>query len=58
MVKGLKGKLYEERLKEFGLFSLDKTDGNLIGLCSLLRRGRGGTDADLWLSVTEPEEMA
>ncbi|RMC15146.1 hypothetical protein DUI87_07328 [Hirundo rustica rustica] len=42
VVKALEGKLYDERLKSLGLFSLEKTDGDLIGVYLLLRREEEG----------------
>lgn len=41
MVKGLKGKIYKERLRSFGLLSLEKAEG-LSSLLShgIQRRGR------------------
>ncbi|KAJ7423452.1 hypothetical protein WISP_33506 [Willisornis vidua] len=48
MVKGLEGKLYEEQLRSFGLFSLDKRRlrGDFIAVYNFFMRGRvvAGTD--------------
>ena len=54
MVKGLEGKMYEERLRSLGLFSLEKRRlrGDLIAACSFLMRGSGGTGTDLFSLVT------
>ncbi|GAB0205298.1 mitochondrial enolase superfamily member 1 [Grus japonensis] len=54
MAKGLEGKTYEERLKSFGLFSLEKRRlrGALITAYSFLRRGSEGAGADLFPLVT------
>ena len=53
LVKGLEEKLYEERLKPLGLFSLEKRlRGHLIVACSFLTRGRGGAGAVLFSLVT------
>lgn len=54
MVKGMEGKSYEEWLKPLGLLSLEKgrLKGDLITVCNLLVRGRGGTDNDLFSVVT------
>jgi len=43
MVKGLKGKTYEERLRLLGLFSLEKRrlKGHLIAVLTFLNRGSG-----------------
>ncbi|GAB0179481.1 mitochondrial enolase superfamily member 1 [Grus japonensis] len=54
MVKGLEGKMYEERLKSLGLFSLEKRRlrGDLIAAYSFLTRGSEGAGADLLPLVT------
>ena len=54
LMKGLEEKLYEERLKLLGLFSLEKRRlrGDLIVVCSFLTRGGGGAGADLFSLVT------
>jgi len=51
MVKGLKGKTYEEQL---GLFSLEqrRLRLDLIAVCSFLKRGSGGGGAILLSLVT------
>ncbi|KAJ7409613.1 hypothetical protein BTVI_56043 [Pitangus sulphuratus] len=53
MVKGLERKLYEEQLRSFGLFSLEKRRlrGDLIAVYNFMR-GSGGADADLFSVVT------
>lgn len=54
MVKGLEGKMYEEQLRSFGLFSLEKRmlRGNLIMVYGFLMRGSGGAAADLFFLAT------
>ncbi|KAK4830125.1 hypothetical protein QYF61_008552 [Mycteria americana] len=50
LVKGLEGMSYEEWLRTLGLSNLEKRRlrGNLIALCSFLRRGHGEGGADLF----------
>uniref|UniRef100_A0A493TR34 Reverse transcriptase domain-containing protein n=1 Tax=Anas platyrhynchos platyrhynchos TaxID=8840 RepID=A0A493TR34_ANAPP len=54
MVKGLKGKMYEERLRSLGLFSLEKRRlrGDLIVVYSFLTRGSVGAGRDLFSLAT------
>ncbi|KAJ7407913.1 hypothetical protein BTVI_61467 [Pitangus sulphuratus] len=53
MVKGLKGKQYEEQLRSLDLFSLEKRmRGNLIAVYNFLERGSGGAGTDLLSEVT------
>ncbi|KAK4823659.1 LOW QUALITY PROTEIN: hypothetical protein QYF61_005011 [Mycteria americana] len=54
MVKGLKGKTYEQQLRSLGLFSLEKRRlrGALITVYSFLKAGSRGGDADLLSLVT------
>ena len=49
-MKGLEGMSSEEQLRTLGLSSLEKRRlrGDLIALCSFLRRGRGEGGADLF----------
>jgi len=53
LVAGLEGMDYEEQLRTLGLSSLEKRRprGNLLALCSFLRRGRGEGGADLFSLV-------
>ena len=48
--EGLQGMSCEERLRTLGLASLERRRlrGDLIALCSVLRRGRGEGDAELF----------
>ncbi|KAK4820681.1 hypothetical protein QYF61_003601 [Mycteria americana] len=54
LVKGLEGTSYEEQLRTLGLSSLEerRLRGNLIALCSFLRRGSGEGGADLFSGVS------
>jgi len=54
LVKGLEGMAYEERLRTLGLPSLEKRRlrGNLIALCSFLRRGSGKGGASFFSLVS------
>jgi len=54
MVKGLKGKAYEEQLISLGLFSLEKRRlrVDLMAVCSFLKGGSKGGGADLLSLVT------
>ncbi|KAK4826554.1 hypothetical protein QYF61_010119 [Mycteria americana] len=54
MVKCLEGKTYEEWLRSFALFSLEKRRlrGDLIAVYSFLKGGSGGGGADLLSLVT------
>ena len=62
MVKGLEGKMYKERLKSPGLFSLEKRrpTGKHIAAYSFLTRASRVAYANLYSLVTaiEPEETA
>jgi len=54
MVKGLKGKTYEEQLRSLGLFSLEKRRlwGDLVAVYNFLKDGGGAVSADLFSLVT------
>ncbi|KAJ7405723.1 hypothetical protein WISP_138235 [Willisornis vidua] len=54
MVKDLKRKLHEKRLRSLGLFSLEKRRlrGDFITVYNFLVRGRGRVDTDLFSVVT------
>jgi len=54
LVKGLKGKIYEEQLRSFGLFNLEKRRlrSDFIAVYSSLTGGSGGRTADLLSLVT------
>jgi len=56
MVKGRKGKTYEERLRSLGLFSLEKRRlwGDLIADYNFLKGNSGGRGADLlFLAISD-----
>jgi len=54
LVTVLEGMVYEERLRTKGLSGLEKRRlrGNLIALCSFLRRGRGEGGVELFSGVS------
>ena len=54
MVKGLKGKAYEEQLRSLGLLSLEegRPRGDLIAVYNFLKGGSRGGGADLLSLVT------
>lgn len=53
IVKGLKGKPYEEKLSSYGLFSLEKRKlrGDHVTVCDFLVRGGAGAGTDLFCVV-------
>ncbi|GAB0181415.1 hypothetical protein GRJ2_000606800 [Grus japonensis] len=53
MMKGLEHLTYEERLRELGLFSLEKAQEDLINVCKYLKRG-GKKDRTRSFSVVPP----
>ncbi|RMC21289.1 hypothetical protein DUI87_02150 [Hirundo rustica rustica] len=63
MVKGLEGKPYEELLRSFGLFSLEKKRlrGHIIAVYNFFVKGRGGAGTDLcgdqWQDQREGPEV-
>ena len=54
LVKGLEGMCCEEQLRTLGLSSLEKRRlrGDLIALCTILRRGSGDGGAELFSLVS------
>ncbi|KAJ7408461.1 hypothetical protein BTVI_59458 [Pitangus sulphuratus] len=54
MVKGLEGKLYEEQLRSFVLFNLERRRlrGDLIVIFNILLKGSRGEDTDLYSLIT------
>lgn len=55
LVKGMKDKFYEEKLRMFGLSSLEKmrSRGDLVALCNLLRRRNWEWGAGLFFLLTD-----
>ena len=60
MVKGLEGKMYEERLRSLGLFSPEQSRlrGGLVAACSSLTRGAEGQvlSSAPWEQRQDPRE--